>query len=284
MLVSTSELAAHLNDPTWVIFDCRHDLMDKAKGLQLYSQGHIPGAFFARVETDLSGEKSSSTGRHPLPSRESMLAFLAGHGVTPETQVVAYDDSGGFYGARLWWLCRWLGLTRVALLDGGLNLWTAEKRPLSTAVPTPTPTTPFAAKETSMSLVTSDEVFKRLGDTSTLVIDARAAERYRGDVEPIDRVAGHIPGAINRFFKLNLNPDLTFRSAKELRSEFEAALKGVKPGKVAHQCGSGITACANLFAMEYAGLTGSQLYAGSWSEWITDPARPVTQEPKPTQG
>ncbi|HRE81765.1 MAG TPA: sulfurtransferase [Opitutaceae bacterium] len=281
MLVSTRELADHLTDSRWIVFDCRHDLVDKGKGAQLYRSGHIPGAHFAQVETDLSGAKSPQTGRHPLPKPEDFLRFLANHGVTFDTHIVAYDDAGGLYAARLWWLARWVGLRHVSLLDGGFNRWQAEERLITTEVPEKRPAGTLSLEAGHMGSVSTEDVVRQLSDTTSLVIDARAPERYRGDVEPIDRVGGHIPGAVNRFFKDNLNSDLTFRSSDELRRDFTALMKGVVPARVIHQCGSGITACVNLFAMERAGLAGSHLYSGSWSEWITDPARPVTQEPKP---
>lgn len=274
MLVSTATLAEHLNDPAWVIFDCRHDLVDHAKGARLYREGHIPGAHFAPVETALSGPKTGANGRHPLPDPAAFLAFLAHHGVSSGSTVVAYDDVGGQYAARLWWLARWVGFHRVALLDGGLPKWRAENRPLLPDVPVPIPTTLAGSPDRAQFWDVAD-VQRHLAEPACALIDARAPERYRGETESIDPVAGHIPGALNRFFKLNLNPDLTFRPAGDLRGEFSALLQGRAPDHVGHQCGSGITACANLFAMEYAGLPGSKLYPGSWSEWIADPSRPT---------
>lgn len=274
MLVSTASLAAHLHDPAWVIFDCRHDLMDHAKGARLYREGHIPGAHFAPVETALSGPKTGTNGRHPLPAPADFLAFLARHGVSSANTVVAYDDVGGQYAARLWWLARWVGFHGVLLLDGGLPKWLAEKRPLSPDVPATAPAT-LDGRADDTQLWDVAAVQRHVAAPDHALIDARAAERYRGETESIDPVAGHIPGALNRFFKLNLQPDLTFRPAADLRAEFTALLQGRAPGHVGHQCGSGITACVNLFAMEYAGLPGSKLYPGSWSEWIADPARPT---------
>ncbi len=277
MLVSALELASHLNDPNWVVFDCRHDLGDHAKGERLYREGHVPGAYFAPVETALSGAKNGANGRHPLPEPEAFMAFLARHGVTPGSTLVAYDDAGGLYAARFWWLARWIGLAHVALLDGGWPKWIADGRATATAVSIPAPAAPWSVRVDASWVWTTDEVREKLSDASSGLIDARAGERYRGEVEPIDRVAGHIPGALNRFYKANLNPDLTFRPAPELKAEFVALLGPRAPERVGHQCGSGITACANLFAMDYAGLPGSKLYAGSWSEWIADPARPVAR-------
>jgi thiosulfate/3-mercaptopyruvate sulfurtransferase len=276
MLVTCSQLAAHLNDPAWVVFDCRHDLMDLAKGERQYREGHIPGAHFAFLDTDLSGEKTGKNGRHPLPSPAAFVAFLARHGVTNTSTIVAYDDAGGPYAARLWWLARWVGLDQVMLLDGGIGKWVAEGRPLSRDVPLPR-TTALRGHADALMLVNADEVETRLTDASTTLIDARAAERYRGEVEPIDPVAGHIPSAKNRFYKDNLNADLTFRTPEEIGAGFSTLLNSADAKKVIHQCGSGVTACANLFAMELAGLKGSKLYAGSWSEWIADPKRPIVR-------
>lgn len=277
MLISAEELQPNLSRPDWVVFDCRHDLMDHARGAQVYRDGHIPGGFFAPVETALSGLKTGKNGRHPLPAAVDFAEFLNQHGVTAATQIVAYDDVGGQYAARLWWLARWIGLTKVAVLDGGLPKWLADGRSLTRTVPAlPGGGNVVAQPDTRMVCTVADVLSGTRGRTC-LVLDARAPERYRGESEPIDRVAGHIPSAANRFFKQNLNVDLTLRPAAEIRREFEALLGGWQPEQVVHQCGSGITACANLLAMEHAGLSGSQLYAGSWSEWIADPLRPVAR-------
>ncbi len=275
MLISVEVLRENLSRPDWVVFDCRHDLGDHARGARLYAEGHIPGAFFAPVETALSGAKTGLNGRHPLPRPADFAVFLNRHGVTAATQIVAYDDVGGQYAARLWWLARWIGLTRVAVLDGGLLKWATEGHPLGGDEPAPRGEG-GVVPQTDMSRVCDAAEVQGLAGCGR-VIDARAPERFRGEVEPIDKVAGHIPGAVNRFFKLNLNSDLTLRPAEELRAEFDRLLDGSDPALVIHQCGSGITACANLLAMEYAGLAGSRLYAGSWSEWIADPTRPVAR-------
>ena len=276
MLFSTEDLCAHQHDPDWILFDCRHDLADTAKGQKLYDVGHIPGAYFAGVDTDLSGMKTGRGGRHPLPQVSDFLAFLARSGVTPASTIVAYDDAGGFFAGRLWWMLeRWLGHKQVGLLDGGITRWRAENRALSTEVPAVRKTTPLRNNPNSAAEVPADELLAHLGDKSLLVIDARAENRYRGEVEPIDRVAGHIPGAVNRCFKSNLNTDLTFKSREVLRRDYDVLLKSRSPESVVHHCGSGITSCLNLFSMEYAGLTGSRLYVGSWSDWVADPSRPV---------
>ncbi len=277
MLVSTEQLASHLDDPTWVIFDCRHDLVDHGKGERLYRESHIPSAHFASVETALAGAKNGKNGRHPLPTPEAFSEFLASHGVTPATKIVAYDDAGGLYAARLWWMARWIGLTQVALLDGGWPKWIAETRAVTAAVPMATAAAPLSIRVETASVWSASDVMRQLEDRSFGLIDARAGERYRGEVEPMDPVAGHIPGALNRFYKANLKPDLTFRPAAELKQEFTALIGDRAPERVGHQCGSGITACANIFAMDYAGLPGSKLYAGSWSEWVADSTRPVAK-------
>jgi thiosulfate/3-mercaptopyruvate sulfurtransferase len=276
MLVTVQELSQHLSDPNWVIFDCRHDLADFEKGARSYREGHVPSAHFAPVEAALSGVKTGTNGRHPLPRPEALADFLGRHGVSAQSTIVVYDDVGGQYAARLWWMARWIGLAQVALLDGGWPKWIAEGRSVTTEIPGSKPC-PLTARPNPALIWSADDVQKRIGDANSALVDARTAERYRGESEPIDRVAGRIPGALNRFFKLNLNPDLTFRAPRDLRREFAALLGDRKTESVGHQCGSGVTACVNLFAMEYAGLPGSKLYAGSWSEWIADPARPIAK-------
>ena len=276
MLIKPHDLSLHLNDPQWIIFDCRHDLFDAGKGERLYRDGHIPGAHFANIDTDLSGEKTGTNGRHPLPSPAAFAAFLARHGVAQTAAIVAYDDVGGQFASRLWWMARWIGLTNVTLLDGGIGQWIAEGRAISTDVPVPQPVA-LKANPNPLMLWNAGDVQAHLNDPTYRLIDARAPERYRGEVEPIDPVAGHIPGAVNRFYKDNLNADLTLRSKDEIAQGFSALIGDVAPENVIHQCGSGVTACMNIFAMEMAGLKGSKLYAGSWSEWIADPARPIAK-------
>lgn len=279
MLINTENLSRHLHDPAWVIFDCRHDLFELAKGERQYREGHIPGAHFANIDTDLSGDKTGRNGRHPLPSPAAFTAFLARHGVSNTSALVAYDDVGGQFASRLWWMARWIGLTNVSLLDGGILKWVADGRGLSVEVPAPMPA-PLRGQANPSMLWSAAEVLAHIDDTEISLVDARAAERYRGETEPIDPVAGHIPNAANRFYKENLNADLTFRSAAEINNAFAALTNHRRAENVVHYCGSGVTACANLFAMEYAGLAGSKLFAGSWSEWIADPARPVIQQGK----
>jgi thiosulfate/3-mercaptopyruvate sulfurtransferase len=257
MLIDTASLAARLGAPGLLIFDCRHDLMDHAKGARLYGAGHVPGAHFAAVETDLSGAKTGANGRHPLPRAEDFAAFLNRHGATAET--------------------RWIGLRHAAVLDGGWPKWVAESRPVSAEAPRPRGGGTVEARPDRSHVLTTAEVQRGIAEGSVVVVDARSLERHRGESEPIDKVAGRIPGSRHRFFKANLHPDLTLRPAAELRREFEALVADHPVAAVVHQCGSGVTACVNLLAMEHAGLAGSKLYAGSWSEWIADPARPVAR-------
>jgi thiosulfate/3-mercaptopyruvate sulfurtransferase len=219
MLASTHALALNLTNPNWLVFDCRHDLGNPAKGAAVYAEAHIPGAHFAHVDRDLAGALSGSNGRHPLPDPQAFADFLAARGATAATQIVAYDDVGGQYAARLWWMARWIGLSRVAVLDGGWSKWVSEARPLSSKVP--------EWQRGSVTVNLKSAMLASLADVTAAVegrggqiVDARAPERYRGEVEPIDKVAGHIPSAVNRFFKANLNPDLTLRTPAELRADF----------------------------------------------------------------
>lgn len=272
-LVDGATLAAHLDDAGWRVFDCRHQLADPAAGEAAYTAGHLPGASFLHLDRDLSGPTTGSNGRHPLPDPQRLAARLAAAGVSNTTQVVAYDDAGGMIAGRLWWLLRWLGHERVALLDGGIQGWQAAGRPLSRAVPQPASAV-FAAAPRDW-VVDADTVLANLDGGELCVVDARSPDRFRGENETLDRVGGHIPGARNRFFRDNLDADGCFRPAAELRREFSALLAGVAPAQVVMQCGSGVSACHNLLAMEIAGLPGARLYAGSWSEWCSDPVRPV---------
>lgn len=276
MLVTPEELAAHLDDPTWVVFDTRHELTDPARGPAAYAAGHIPGAYFLHVDHDLAGHHTGSNGRHPLPEPSDLAAKLNQRGLAPGTRAVIYDDMGGNYAVRLWWMLRWLGHDRVALLDGGWPRWLEEKRPVSTALPAPRAGS-FEPKPLLGATVDASFLERFSTDPSIRLVDARAAERFRGEQESIDPVAGHIPGAVNRFWKSNLEADGRFKSPEKLRAEFEAVLGGVPAAKVVHSCGSGVTACHNLFAMELAGLDGARLYPGSWSEWCADASRPVAR-------
>jgi thiosulfate/3-mercaptopyruvate sulfurtransferase len=266
-LVSTGELAANL--AKWRVFDCRHDLAKPDLGEQQYREGHIQGALFAHLERDLSGNKTGRNGRHPLPDPQDFEKWLEKTGLTPKDQVVCYDAGPGSMAARLWWMLRWIGHDRVAVLDGGLAKWTREGRPVTVDVPIFTPLNyPLKVRKNFAIDVHGVEQSK------SLLLDARAPARYRGEQEPIDPVAGRIPGAKNRFNMDNVSAQGTFKPAEELKKDFESVLQGKAPGEVVHYCGSGVSACHNLLAMEIAGLKGGKLYAGSWSEWSADAKRP----------
>lgn len=275
-LINSDELASNLNDSGWVILDCRHDLLNSAAGSDAFAAGHIQNAQFADIDTALSGPKTARgadfTGRHPLPDRNTLLATLRGWGINDDTQVVAYDGQGGMFAARLWWLLRWVGHGAVAVLDGGVAAWQAQGLPLVTPV-APRPAGNLTEQASLTRTVTVQDVVENLSTQELQVLDARASDRYRGENETIDPVGGHIPGAKNRFFKDNLQLDGRFKSAEELEKEFAGLIS--RPEATILQCGSGVTACHNLLAMEVAGLPGAALYPGSWSEWCADPARPV---------
>jgi thiosulfate/3-mercaptopyruvate sulfurtransferase len=270
-LVSVEQLAAH---PEWRVFDCRHDLKNTEYGRQAYVRGHIPGALFLHLDDDLSGVKDGRNGRHPLPEVAAFARRMSECGVDATTQVVAYDNEGGIFAARLWWMLRWLGHERVAVLDGGLAGWKRARLELDDATPMIAPRV-FVAQPRDMA-VGVGQVLAGLGSERTLILDARSPERFRGENETLDPVGGHIPGAVNRFYFDNFDDaGCFFKPAAELRTEFDALLAGRAASDVVQQCGSGVTACHNLLAMELAGLSGSKLYPGSWSEWCADPARPV---------
>ena len=273
-LISVDELATRIDD--CVVIDCRHELTDPTAGPAAYARGHIPGARFLHQDHDLAGPKTGRNGRHPLPAREALAERLRACGLRAGQQLVAYDAHGGMYAARLWWLARWLGHAPVAVLDGGLPAWERERLPLSTETPAPR-----AGDFQASAALTRDVDAARIAAGGLTVIDARAGERYRGEVEPMDPVAGHIPGALNRPFALNLRPDGRFKPAPVLATELGALLAGRDPALVVHQCGSGVTACHNLLAAALAGLPEGALYPGSWSEWCADPARPVATGPHP---
>lgn len=272
-LISVEELSGHLADSDWCVIDCRHDLANPAFGRSAYNDGHIPGALFLHLDDDLSGPRNGTNGRHPLPAPHILAKRLGACGIDRHTQVIAYDDAGGMYAARLWALLRWLGHSRVAVLDGGYRAWCDAARPVTTERRQPVPT--VFDTHVQPLMVDSNEVMSGLGEPSALIVDARSPDRFRGENETLDPVGGHIPGALNRFFRDNLAPDGRFKSTTELRSAFLALLAGREAEAVVHQCGSGVTACHNLLAMEHAGLPGSRLYPGSWSEWCADPTRPV---------
>lgn len=256
-----------------VIVDASFDLVDTQAGERSYLDGHIPGARYAHLDSDLSAPKNGRNGRHPMPTREAFAATVARWGVTPGTQVVAYDRQQGMFAARPWWMLRWLGHAEVAVLDGGLAAWQAIGGALEKEPHSPVKAEPYPLADSLAPAIDADTLLARLGKVR--IIDARAGERFRGEVEPLDAQAGHIPGAVNRFFKDNLAPDGHFKPAEQLRRDFEPLVAG--QASIVHQCGSGATACHNILAMEVAGLAGTTLYPGSWSEWSADPSRPVAR-------
>lgn len=270
-LVTTEELAQH---PEWRIFDCRHDLANPQQGEQQYAEAHIPGALFAHLDRDLSAPRSGGNGRHPLPEARSFMGWLGRQGLKPADTVVCYDGGAGAMAARLWWMLRWAGHEQVSVLDGGLAKWQREGRTVTAEVPSYASASYPGRAKASMhaSLALVEKKLKRAA-----LLDARAPVRYRGEQEPIDPVAGRIPGAKNRFSNDNLAADGTFKKPEALRAEFESALAGRNPGDVINYCGSGVAACHNALAMEIAGLTGSRVYIGSWSEWSADPTRPISR-------
>lgn len=275
-LISAADLARHAQDKNFVILDCRHDLIDHAAGRRAYESGHIPGARFADMENGFAdktrGPKGEFRGRHPLPTREAFIATLRILGINDDSQVIAYDAQGGMFAARVWWMLRWAGHEAVAVLDGGLQAWQAQGGELTTEAPSSAPGN-IALRPSLTTTVEVNDVLANLESKQRLVVDARSPDRFRGENETIDPVGGHIPGARNRFFKDNLQADGRFKSPEQLRAEFAAII--ATPQESIMQCGSGATACHNLLAMEIAGLPGAALYAGSWSEWCADPARPV---------
>jgi thiosulfate/3-mercaptopyruvate sulfurtransferase len=272
-LVARDTLQRHLQDPGWIVFDCRFNLADPAAGELAYRESHTPNACYVHLDRDLSGQKTSASGRHPLPNPEILARKLGAWGVDNHTQVVAYDDAGGSMAARLWWLLRWLGHDAVAVLDGGFNRWREEGRPLN-AQPPRLEAAKFETRMQTNAWVDGAHIERNLVNKQDVILDARAQPRFAGQVEPIDPIAGHIPGALNRPFDSNLDVHGDFQSPTELEKAFRRLLPNTEPTHVVHMCGSGVTACHNLLAMEIAGLSGSRLYAGSWSEWITDPRRP----------
>jgi thiosulfate/3-mercaptopyruvate sulfurtransferase len=302
MITSASALAERPQDHRLLILDCRFDLDEPARGEREYAAGHIPGAVYVHLDRDLSGQKTGRNGRHPLPTIEEMAQRFGNLGIAEGTCVVAYDSDTCAYASRAWWMLRYLGHDDVEVLDGGFTRWAAEGRPVRRGIETRQPRA-FTPRVRHEMLVTVDELVARLDEPGHVLIDARSPERYRGEVEPIDRVPGHIPGAVNRHYQKNLGPDGRFRPAEELRAElapladarlapaaarpsFDSARdnpersRRVGDARAEHvivYCGSGVTACHNLLALELAGIRGARLYAGSWSEWSADPERPVEQ-------
>ena len=276
-LISAAELAAHIDSAQLVLLDCRHDLLDLGAGARAYAGGHLPHAQFVDLDVCLSAEKIGPDGvfrgRHPLPDKLAFIETLRGFGIHPDSQVVAYDAHGGMFAARLWWMLRWVGHAGVAVLDGGVPAWVAQGLPLTAALPAPRRGN-IELQTAATTQVDAAAVLANIDSAARVLVDARAPDRYRGENETMDPVGGHIPGAQNRFFKDNLQSDGRFKPAPQLRQEWDALLAG---RAAIMQCGSGVTACHNLLALEVAGLPGAALYPGSWSEWCADPARPVAR-------
>lgn len=276
LLISATELQDLLHKPNVVVFDVRHDLMNHRLGRQHYMQAHIPGAYFLDNEAELVGELTGQNGRHPLPNLKELAHLMRQYQVNSDTRIVVYDASQGHMAARTWWMLRWAGCKQVMILDGGWQAWLAAGGVTDAHLALP----PVLGKhqelivQPQLPTVNASQILAQLEQPSYTLIDARSPERYRGEKEPIDPVAGHIPGALNRPTTLNLQADGTFKPAAQLRSEFKELLGDAPIESVVSYCGSGITACHNLFALELAGLSGAKLYPGSWSEWIADPSRP----------
>jgi thiosulfate/3-mercaptopyruvate sulfurtransferase len=283
-LIECRELLEHLEDPAWAIVDCRFDLADPAYGAREWARGHIPHALYADLDRDLSAPRTPASGRHPLPEVASLAATFSRFGIDSSVQVVAYDQGPGGFAARLWWLLRWLGHDRVALLDGGYAAWLRAQLPVSTSHET-RPPRHFTARPQGAQLIETAQIARALAagefaHGAQVLVDARAADRFAGQNETIDPVAGHVPGARNHPFAGNTDAHGMFLTPRELRSRWQATLRGAAPAQVIAMCGSGVTACHNLLALEVAGLSGARLYAGSWSEWIRDPAHAVARGPE----
>jgi len=270
-LVDAQTLRDHLDDPTWIVVDCRHDLTDHSVGEKAYAQSHLPGARFAHLERDLSGEKTGTNGRHPLPQPSDFAALLASFGANDGSQVVAYDDGGDMFAARFWFLCRWIGHEGVAVLDGGLITWKDAGFPLTASLPKPQIGSITVGKPLDPP-IDARAVRDALDTASATLLDARAPNRYSGETEPLDPVAGHIPTARNHFFKKNFTPNGRWKSPEELRAEYAAYGDA---SRVVNYCGSGVSAAVNLLSMHAAGLKGARIYPGSWSEWCANPNNPT---------
>lgn len=275
-LIGADSLQTELGNPDLAVIDCRSDLKHPAAGREAYLRAHILGARYADLNHDLSSPIQAHTGRHPLPVPEVFARRMGALGIGNDSQVVAYDEANGSFAARLWWLLRWIGHKRVAVLDGGLKAWLALGGEVQSGE-TLAPTRHLTVRLQAQAVVSSDEVERALLSPDTTLLDARAAERFAGIVEPIDSVAGHIPGAVNHPFTSSLGADGRFLPAEELKRRWQARLGSVQPRQLLAMCGSGVTACHNLLSLEVAGLGGAKLYAGSWSEWIRDPRRPVAR-------
>ena len=276
-LISPAELAGHLQDG-WAIVDCRYDLQHETLGYEQYQASHIPGAIYASLSQHLSATPAGSNGRHPLPSRDTMAATFAKFGIGADTQVVVYDQDSGMFASRLWWMLRYAGHLNVAVMNGGWARWISEQRPVQAGIED-RPATSFTPRWNSEWHVDLPGISALSGRGDVLLLDARAPERFEGRFEPLDRVPGHIPGAANHPYRTNLAADNTLLPPDVLRLQFQQSLGGHAPTGTVMYCGSGVSACLNLLAMEHAGLPGARLYVGSWSEWSADPDRPVQTGP-----
>jgi thiosulfate/3-mercaptopyruvate sulfurtransferase len=275
-LIEPMALAKIIKNEEVIVFDCRHQLTDPSYGREQFLLGHLPGAIFASIDDHLSGVPTGDNGRHPLPRVDDLRLFLEKNGVSNSTTVVCYDDAGGVYASRLWWLLRWLGHEGVLVLNGGIQGWTSMGQRLEIIERAPRSRQTLEIDLNDVH-VDADYILGKLQSEDLVIIDARANDRFRGKNETIDPVAGHIPGAINRFFKANLDETGQMKGGNTLREEFLDLIGSENVTNVVHQCGSGVSACHNLLAMEVAGLVGSKLYPGSWSEWISDKSRPISQ-------
>jgi thiosulfate/3-mercaptopyruvate sulfurtransferase len=276
-LIAATRLQQALSNPgtDLLVLDCSFDLADPGAGRRAFDAGHIPGALYVSLDDTLSGPKTGRNGRHPLPDRATFAQAMAALGLNENTQVVACDNAGSMYAARLWWLLRWAGHAAVSVLDGGLAAWKAAEGALETTAPAARAPGNFTLRDSLVTAVSFQDVRANIDSRERLVIDARAPDRFRGENETLDPVGGHIPGAVNRLFRNNLAADGRFKPAAELRAEFTALVGARAPTAVINQCGSGVTACHNLLAMEVAGLSGAALYPGSWSEWCAQPGVPI---------
>jgi len=275
-IVSATTLAADLQQgPAPLVFDCSFELTNPDAGRQAYEAGHLPGAYYLHLDQVLSDRKTGLNGRHPLPSRETFAGSMARLGVNDDTQVIAYDNAGGMYAARLWWMLRWAGHGAVAVLDGGIAAWKSAGQTLSTETPAPLAAGGFSLRQSLVTTLDYADIRANIARPEKLVLDARAPDRFRGENETMDKIGGHIPGAKNRMFKDNLGADGRFKPAGQLKAEFDAITGGRPADELVNQCGSGVTACHNLLAMEIAGLKGAALYPGSWSEYSAQPGAAI---------
>lgn len=274
-VIAAQQLRERLGDARVVTIDCRHSLGDFSTGRRLYDESHVPGAFFADVEADLAGHKTGKNGRHPLPDPHAFARFLQGCGAGDDTQIVAYDAGADMFAARLWFLCRWIGHDAVAVLDGGFAAWTNAGYPVTAAPSEPRREGTLTVNVRPELVVDVDYVQAHIDSSAMRLLDARALERFTGQTEPVDPVAGHIPGARHRWFKDNFDQDGRLKSPQRLRDEFVSA--GLDAARTVHQCGSGVSSAVNHLAMVHAGLGDSRVYNGSWSEWVSDPARPIAK-------